>query len=162
MSVIALHADVATWDKLHAAAQAEKSPMIKDQMYHLISTSKDPVLANRALDIAMTSEPGATNSAGMLDQVARLYPDLAFDFALAHLDQVQKFIDTTSASRYMPRLAEGSSEAAMIAKLDSYAKMHIAPSAMGSVKTALATISYQANVRSQRLPEIDSWLATRH
>jgi puromycin-sensitive aminopeptidase len=159
MSVIALHADAATWDKLHAAAQAEKSPMIKDQMYHLISTSKNPELANRALELAMTDEPGVTNSAGMLDQVARLYPDTTFDFAIAHLTQVEKFVDGSSRSRYIPRLAGESSDPAMIDKLNAYAKAHLAASALGSTKTALANINYHANVRIQRLPEIDAWLA---
>ena len=161
MSVIALHADEATWNRLHAAAQSEKSPMIRDQMYYLISTSADPALARRALELALTAEPGATNSAGMLDQVAHLYPDTTFDFALSHLAQVEKFIDSTSASRYMPKLAEGSDEAAMVAKLNSYAKAHIPASAMGSARTALATINYQINVRTRRLPEIDKWLAAQ-
>ena len=160
MSVIALHADVATWDKLHAAAQSEKSPMIKDQLYHLISTSKNPELAARAMNIAMTDEPGATNSAGMLDQVARLYPDTAFDFSIAHLQQVEKFVDGTSRSRYLPRLAEGSSDPGMIDKLNLYAKTHLPASALGSTKTAIAAISYHIKVRTQRLPEIDAWLAT--
>jgi aminopeptidase N len=162
VSVVALHADAATWDKLHAAAQSEKSPMIKDQMYHLIATVKNPALAQRALEIAMTDEPGATNSAGMLDQVARLYPDTAFDFAIAHLAQVEKFVDTSSQSRYMPRLAGESSDPAMTDKLNAYAKAHLAASALGSTKTALANISYHIKVRTQRLPEIDAWLASHH
>ncbi len=160
MEVIALHADTPTWDKLHAAAQSEKSPMIKDQMYYLISTSRDPALANRALALAVTAEPGATNSAGMLDAVARSYPDLAFDFAIAHLAQVDEFVDGSSRSRYVPRLAEESHDPAMIGKLNAYAKAHIAASALGSTKTALANIKYSVKITTQRLPEIDSWLAS--
>ncbi|MET3106267.1 aminopeptidase N [Oxalobacteraceae bacterium GrIS 2.11] len=159
MSVVALHADPATWDKMHAAAQTEKSPMIKDQLYHLISTSKNPELANRALNMALTDEPGATNSAGMLDQVARMYPDTAFDFSIAHLAQVDKFVDGTSRSRYLPLLAAGSSDPAMVGKLNAYAKAHLAASALGSTKTAIANINYHVKVRTQRLPEIDAWLA---
>jgi aminopeptidase N len=159
MSVVALHADTSTWDKLHAAAQAEKSPMIKDQLYRLIATSKNPELTERALNIAMTDEPGATNSASMIDQVARFYPDTAFDFSIAHLAQVDKFVDGSSRSRYLPRLAEGSSDPAMVDKLNAYAKDHIPASALGSTKTAVATINYHIKVRTQRVPEITAWLA---
>lgn len=160
LSVIALHADTTAWDKLHAAAHSEKSPMIKSQLYYLISTSKNPELAARAMNIALTDEPGATNSAGMLDQVARLYPDTVFDFLIAHLSQVEKFVDGSSRSRYLPRLAAASSEPAMIEKLNAYAKAHLPASALGNTKTAIATIHYHIKVRAQRLPEIDAWLAT--
>ncbi len=162
MGVVALHADSATWDKLHAAAQAEKSPMVRDQMYHMLASSKDSALVQRALAMALTDEPGATNSANMIDRVANHYPDLAYDFAIAHLPQVEKLVDTSSSSRYIPRLAEGSSDPAMLTKLSSYAKAHIAASAMGSTKTALATISYNVKVRTTKLPEIDAWLAQQH
>ena len=160
MGVVALHADGATWDKLHSAAQSEKSAMIKDQLYYLLATPKNPELAERAMNIALTDEPGATNSAGMIDQVARLYPDTAFDFSIAHLAQLEKFVDSTSRSRYLPRLAEESSDPAMITKLNAYATAHVATSALGSIKTAVAAISYHIKVRAQRLPEIDAWLAT--
>lgn len=159
MGVVALHADVTTWDTMHAAAQAEKSAMIKDQMYHLLASSKDRQLAQRALDMSLTDEPGATNSANMLDRVAGQHPDMAYDFAIAHLAQVEKFVDTASQSRYMPRLAEGSSDPAMLTKLAAYAKAHIAKSAMGSTNTALASITYNIKVKSTRLPEVDAWLA---
>ncbi|MCX7218485.1 MAG: M1 family aminopeptidase [Burkholderiales bacterium] len=83
LSIVAYHADQATWDKLHTDAQAEKSPMIKDMMYGLLSSSKDKELAQRAMEIAMTDEPGATISAGMLAGVAGKHPDMAFDFAIS-------------------------------------------------------------------------------
>ena len=162
MGAVALHADTATWDSLHAAAQAEKSPMTKDRLYYLISTSRDPVLVRRALELALSEEPGATNSAGMLDEVARNYPDVAFDFAIAHLAQVEKIVDSSSASRYLPRLAEGSDDPAMKYKLSRYAKAHIPQLAMGSTNTALANIAYHVQVHTRRIPEIDAWLAARH
>ena len=33
LGVVARHADAATWDQLHAAALAEKTPLVKDQLY---------------------------------------------------------------------------------------------------------------------------------
>ena len=161
-SVVALHADSATWDQLHAMAMEEKTPMKKDQLYYLTSGSRNPELARRALQLAISGEPGATSSAGMISQVAHNYPDLAFDFALAHLAQVDKLVDTTSSYRYLAHLADSSDEAAMPAKLSAYAKAHVPADAMGSVRTALANIQYNIRVRAQRLPEMDAWLAGQH
>ena len=42
LGVVAHHADAATWDQLHAAAQAEKTPLVKDQLYALLSSARGP------------------------------------------------------------------------------------------------------------------------
>src|SRR6185437_1628628 len=104
LAIVAQHADAATWNKLHAEAQAEKSPMIKDRLYGLLAIAKDKALAQRALDLALTAEPGATNSAGMIRGVSWRHPEMAYDFAMAHRAQVDKLVDSTSGGRYYPSL----------------------------------------------------------
>ena len=106
LGVVARHADAATWDKLHAAALAEKTPLVKENLYLLLASAEDAGLARRALDLALTAEPGATTSAGMIARVADEHPDLAFDFALAHMAAVDDKVDAPSRSRYYASLAE--------------------------------------------------------
>jgi aminopeptidase N len=158
--IVARQADAATWDALHAAAQAEKSQLIKDQMYGLLASTKDEALAKRALELALTEEPGATNSPSMISTVAFQHPDLAFDFALAHVKEVNAKVDNTSLSRYYPRLGGGSADPAMVGKLDAYAKANLPAGARRDVDTAMASIQYRIKVRSERLPAIDAWLAS--
>lgn len=158
LSIVAYHADAATWDKLHADAQAEKSPMIKNMMYGLLSASKDKQLAQRALEMAMTDEPGATISAGMLGGVAGEHPDLAFDFAIAHMDQVNTRVDAPSRSRYFPGLGGGSADTTMIDKLNQYASTNLAPESRRDVEIAIASIKYRIKLRAERLPAVDAWL----
>jgi aminopeptidase N len=157
--VVATHADAATWDKLHAQAQAETTPLIKTELYGLLATSQDNALAQRALDLSLTSEPGATTSAGMISGVSRRHPDMAFDFAVAHRSQVDKLVDSTSSSRYYPGLAGSSMDPAMIAKIEAYAKAHIAVSSRRAANTVIAGIRYRMMIREKRLPTIDAWLA---
>jgi len=158
LGVVAAHADAATWDQLHAAAQAEKTPLVKDQYYDLLSSAEDPALARRALELALTDEPGETNSADMISTVAAHHPELAFDYAVAHREQVDTKVDTTSLSRYYPRLAGNSLDPAMIVKLKAFADKHIAASSRRATDTAVANIEYRTKVRSERLPAIDAWL----
>jgi len=159
LSVVATHADAATWDKLHASAQTEKSALVKDQMYDLLSEAEDPALAHRTLDLALTDEPGATNSAGMVRAVSTRHPDLAFDYAIAHRQQLDQKVDSTSRSRYYPRLGNNSLAPAMIGKLTAYADKYIAASSRRDAETAIANIKYRMQVRNERLPSIDAWLA---
>ncbi len=158
LGVVALHADAATWDKLHAAAKSETTPLVKDMLYSLLSSTKDEALAKRALELALTDEPGATLSASMIGTVAGEHPDLAFDFAVAHAGELGDRIDASSRTRYYPGLANGSLDKAMIGKLNAYAEKNIPEPARRPVKSAVANIEYRLGVREQRLPEIDAWL----
>jgi len=159
LSVVAEHADAAGWNAMRRAAQLEKSPMIKDTMYALLASSDDRQLAERALALALTEEPGATNGAAMIATVSRSHPELAFDFALANIDAVNARVDATSRSRYVPGLAGSASTPAMMDKVRAYAEAHIVPEARRDAETAIAAIKDRIAVRRARLPEIDAWLA---
>ena len=158
LQVVARHADAATWDRLHAAALSEKSPMIRDDLYDLLSEAEDDALARRALELALTDEPGATNSAGMIGTVAGRHPEMAFDFAVAHREQVDAKVDSTSRAGYYPRLAGYSLDPASIGKLRAFADAHIAATSRRPTETTVATIQYRIMVRNERLPAIDAWL----
>ncbi|MCL1634148.1 M1 family metallopeptidase [Luteimonas sp. SX5] len=158
LSVVAKHADAATWDELHAAAKAEKTPLVKDEFYSLLSSADDDMLAKRALDLALTDEPGATNSADMIATVSYGHPDMAFDYAVAHRTDVDKLVDSTSRSSWYPALGNSSLDPAMAGKIKAYADAHIAAGSRRAAETAIANIAYRSKVRKERLPEVDAWL----
>jgi len=161
LSVVARHADAATWDRLHKEARAEKTPLIKDHLYSLLSSTEDEALARRALDLAMTDEPGTTNTPQMIAEVSRLHPELGFEFAMAHMAAINERVDASSRSVYFPGLAATSHESAMIGKVDAYAKANLAPSARRAAETTVANIKDRIRVRTERLRAIDEWLATQ-
>ncbi|WP_373987511.1 M1 family metallopeptidase [Duganella sp. BuS-21] len=159
LAVIAASADAATWEQLRASAEAEQSSMIKAELYDLLGAARDKALAQRALELALTEQPGATASASIVSHVADSHPDLAFDFAVAHREQIDKKIDSGSRSRYFPGLGGRSADPAMVGKLRAYAKQYLPAEAQGDAKTAIAAIEYRIKVRSKRLRQIDAWLA---
>jgi aminopeptidase N len=158
LSVVAQHADAATWDGLRTRAGAETNPLLRDRLYVLLGTAEDKALAERALQLALTDEPGLTNSASMISAVARRYPDMAVDFALANVGKINERVDASSRSRYFARLASGSSNPAMIDKLKGYAGANLAPTSRGDVDAAIAAIQDRIKTNAARLPEIDAWL----
>jgi aminopeptidase N len=159
LAVVAEHADGATWDGMRRSAQRETSPMVKDTLYGLLASSDDRALAERALALALTDEPGATNGAAMIAAVSHRHPELAFDFALANIKAVNERVDATSRSRYVPGLAGGAATPAMADKVKAYADAHIAPEARRDAETVIVGINDRNKVRRERLPEIDAWLA---
>ena len=158
LGIVARTADAATWDTLHKMAQAEKSSMIRDQYYGLLAIAKDKALARRALDMALTDEPGATNSASMIASVSREHPDMAFDFALAHLEQVDTLVDSTSRARYYPGLGASSTDLKMVDKIKAFADAHIAPTSRRDAERVINGIQTRVKLRAQRMPQIDAWL----
>ncbi|MBN6103066.1 M1 family metallopeptidase [Xanthomonas sp. CFBP 8703] len=161
LGIVARNADAATWEALHRMAQKETSSMIRDQDYLLLAAAKDTTLAQRALDMALTDEPGATNSASMITTVAGEHPDLAFDFAVAHRDQVDTLIDTTSRARYYPRLGAGSVDLKMVDKIQAYAQRYLAATSRRDADAAIADIRTRVKLRAQRVPQIEAWLVGR-
>lgn len=156
--IVARHADEITWDAMRNKAIAEKSPMIKAGLYRMLAATEHQALAKKALALALTDEPGVTNSASMIGGVAGAFPDMAFDFAIAHMAEVNARVDATSRSRYFPALGAGSIDLAMIDKLNAYAKEHVAEGSRREVDTAIARIKTRIKVRAERLPTIDAWL----
>ncbi len=158
LGIVARNADTATWDKLHKLAQDEKSSMIRDQYYGLLAVAKDTTLAQRALDMALTDEPGATNSAGMISSVSREHSEMAFDFAVAHREQVDKLVDSTSRARFYPGLGYGAKDLKMVDKIKAYADAYIAPTSRRDAEVVMTGIQTRFKLRAQRLPQIDAWL----
>jgi aminopeptidase N len=161
LGVVARNADAATWDRLRAMARAERNPLVRQQLYRLLGAARDPALARRALELALTDEPGATNSSSLISAVSGGHPDMAFDYALEHREAVDRLVDASSRSRYLAGLGSRSSDPAMVEKLRRYAQAHMTPQSRAPADRAIASIEDRLRVRRERLPDITRWFEAR-
>lgn len=159
LGVVARNADAATWDALHAMAKSETSAQVRTTLYSLLGKAADPALADKALALAMTDEPGLTTTPVIISAVAGEHPDRTVDFVLANYDAVMARVDVSGATRFVGRLAAGSSDAAMVDKLEGYARAHLTDGTRRPVDEAIARIQDRLKVKATRLPEVDAWLA---
>lgn len=161
LGAVAHNADAATWDALHVLATQETSSMVRDTYYDFLSMPNDEALARRALELALTAEPGATTGASMIDRVASRHPELAFDFAVAHRTQVDTLVDSTSRARYYPGLGMDSAELATADRIKAYAEQYVAPTSRQAADNAINTIQTRVKLRAASLPQIKAWLKAR-
>src|SRR5436190_774902 len=161
LGVVARNANSATWDRLHEMARAERNPLVRQQLYRLLGAARDPALSQRALDLALTDEPGTTNSSSLISAVSGGHPDMAFDYALAHREQVDRLADASSRSRYIAGLGSRSTDPAMVDKLRRYAEQHMTPQSRAPADRAIASIQDRLRVRQDRLPDITRWFEAR-
>jgi aminopeptidase N len=163
LRVVAENADDATWNQLHEMAIHATSDLEKQELYALLGAARDPQLAQRALQLSLTDEVAVTTRPVLIRAVANShFPDPAFEFASAHVDRVNEWLEPDSRNRFAARLLMRSGNAAMIPKLRAYAETHIPATARRDAIVAEAAVSYNARIRSQQLPEIDQWLKSSH
>jgi len=159
LAIIAEHADQADWDQLHLFAKGARSEVERKEFYSLLGRAEDPVLAQRALDLALSGEPPPTVAPNIVDQVSIRYPGLALEYAAAHWLAISQLMEPDSRSQYAASLVGRGADPALIAKLDAFAEKNIPASARGEVRRADAQIAYRARIRTDRLPDADRWLA---
>jgi aminopeptidase N len=160
LHILAQHADAKTWDQLHALARKADSSLEKTQLYSLLGLPYDRAQAQRALALALTDEAVVTTRPLFLGSVSERYPEMAFDFAVAHWPVIRAMLEPDSRNEFVPELASGSYEASTIPKLRAFAAKNIPANAMSAERKAEGSIAEFAKIRSQRLPDVDHWLKT--
>jgi aminopeptidase N len=159
LAITAAHADQAIWDQLHALAKSAKTQLERRKYYDLLGESEAPALARQGLALALSGEPEATTAPDIVRNVADRHPDMAFDFAAEHWDQISKLLEPATQDGYMPRLASNANDVTMIQKLDTFADAYIPSGARQDVRKTDATIRYNAKIKAERLKEADRWIA---
>jgi aminopeptidase N len=161
LRIIAQNADAATWEKLRAMANGAKSDLEKSTLFALLGAAKDEGLALKALDLAMTDEPGKTTSAAIISAVGAEHPMLAVDYVLAHRAQYEALIDVSARSQAIARLGGGSADPAMVTKLDAYASQYLTPESRKVVDRSISAIKTRIETRARLKPALVSWFAKK-
>lgn len=160
LDIIAANANEAEWTKLRTMAKGSKSAVERSAFYTFLGSAKDAALARRALDLALTDEPGKTVSAGIIGAVAKNHPELAVDFAQANQAAVDRLIDASARARFLAGLAAASNDPAMIAKLERIAAPLPADVRKPYDKT-LASLKERSVSRPRIKSEIAAWLTAK-
>ncbi|MDD5322192.1 MAG: M1 family metallopeptidase [Methylococcales bacterium] len=161
LSIIAAHAAPEQWQQLHELAKQADSPLEQQQMYGLLGMANDRSLATKAMQLSLDKEVIITTRPIIIRNVAKMYPELAFDFIVTHHDAVMTALEPGARTRFVPGLAGQSYETTMIDKLDRYAEGNIPASARQSAVKAIASIKYYSAIRKDRIPEVDRWLNSK-
>ena len=159
--IVAKNADETTWEQIHGLAKNAGTSLEKRELYRLLGSAHDRDLAGRALALALTDEAPVTVRPSLVAAVSYYYPDMAVDFVITHKDAFDALLEPTGRMTYLPELASRSRDLGMLKTLDDYAAKYVPESARNSVVRAEGTIRESAAVRTQRLPEVDAWLAAQ-
>ncbi|CAM3031564.1 Aminopeptidase [Sphingomonas antarctica] len=159
LRAFAYNATPEDWDYLHAKALAEPTPVAKQRYYNLLGAAKDDALAQRALDLAMTSEVPLALKGSVFQAVAQNHPAMAFDYAVAHKEQISAALEASTASRFVVGLPASSGDPAVAERVDAYAKANLPEGSRQSAVATIAVINYRAALRQRQAAAIGAWAA---
>ena len=161
LETYATNATTAEWDALLAITRATNDPVVRNNYVELLGIARDDALAARALDLVKSGELTAPQRAALLDVIAGRHPDMAFDFAVAHLDLVNGLLETSTRAGFIVGLGAGSNDPAMPGKIEAFAAKNLPAAARGGVKLALAAIEVRKAATARLRPATAAWLAGR-
>ncbi len=161
LAAVASHADAATWDSLHVLALKAPTEMEKQELHEFMATAIAPDLATRMLELTRSGELPSTTLTSLIYDVAVRHPQPAFDFAVAHWDELIPLFDPGDDAGYLPDLVYDAPDVALAARLQAFGDAHIPANARKSLRNAVSNMTWRASIRRDRLPDIDRWLAAQ-
>ncbi|HEX4631671.1 MAG TPA: M1 family metallopeptidase [Chthoniobacterales bacterium] len=161
LAVVGRYANEATWDRIHDLGLKTTSIEEKQNYYDALASTIDPKLAARTLEISLGDELPTSRATYLVGKVGRQseHPEVAWDFAKAHMKQLLAKADALSANSYAPSFFNLFSDAARIAELERYAKSDLSPAAAKDVAKAIDELGFRAQLKLRLLTQIASWLA---
>ena len=143
---------------LQRLAQASTDHQEQEQYLLALARAEDPALAGRALEFALSPSVQASSGMRMIRTVAAHHPEQAWRFALAHKAEIDARSDPSQKLSFIPRLLRAAAEPALADELHAFALRTYPPGGREESDKVEARLRQRAEVRAQRLPEIDRWL----
>ena len=158
LRAVAFDADAALYDTLLGLAKGAADPIATDQYFLALALSREPALARRTLDLALSGDPPKTTSPAMIARVAIDNTGLAWGFVLEHRDEVNARLDALQRHNFVPSLAAQSTDPALLPALRKFIDENVPAANRKQVERFYADLEFRLTVRARRLPEIDDWL----
>ena len=160
-AVVGRYADEAAWNRLHELGLKTTSIEEKQNYYDALASAIDPKLAARTLEISLGDELPTSRAIFVVAKVARESerPDVAWQFAKAHMKQLLAKTDALAANSYAPGLFTFFSDAARISELEAYAKSDLPPTAAKDVAKAIDEVGFRAEFKARVSTQIAAWIS---
>ncbi len=157
LGAFAQNATAADWEALLALTVAEKNPVTKNSYVRLLGVVKEDALARRALDLLTSDRFTAPQKASLLRSVANEHPDMAFDYAVAHLALVNTLVETSTRAGFVAGLGAGSDDPAMPGKIKAFAAANLPVEARGAADRTVSTMAARRMVDARISGDVAAW-----
>jgi aminopeptidase N len=152
------HADQALFDVALNRVKTLKTQIEKNDLLGDLARVRDPALARQVLDLAISDAVPVTITPRMVGQVSGWHEAMAWQFALDHLDQIRKGLDSMASAGFMPNLLDGTHDPVMADTLAAYIEKTVPVEDRARANAALASARQGVRFKTEQLEKIDAWL----
>jgi aminopeptidase N len=159
--IVATNADAATFNRLHALARSTKDPLLAAQYRGALMHVRDPQLAQRALQIALSAETPVQQEAvrfGYVATAADWNPKLAWSVFQAHADVITRGFAPTGMAIAIPGIFH---DAAPPEQIETWLKAHLPPQASAAISAGISRARSDAAARTRLREGAQTYLATK-
>lgn len=156
LTVVAMHADAATWERLHDMAGVSTNALEKQQLYSVLGETRDKALAKRTLELALGAEPPTTLRQNILRGPSGNFPAMTWAYLKANKARADALFAPGTMVGMLQRITGGwadetiANEALAMARAEGEVPQRL--------KASLSAALYRARVRRERLDDISEWV----
>jgi aminopeptidase N len=165
VAIVGTNADAATFDRLHQLARSAKDPVLASSYRGALMHVRDPQLAARALDIAISDEippQQASSRLGLVATAADWNPKLAWAFFQAHSDALTKrfslFEKMLGLSNSVPAIFW---DATTPDQLEAWLKANLPARANEYIAKGMSRAKTDGAIRDRLREDVRTFLASR-
>jgi aminopeptidase N len=159
-AVFAHNAASGDYDMLLAQAQATEDFVERRRLWLRLASAADPALARRTLGLTLGEAIPRQIRTQVIRGVAAEHPRLGWDFLVANRAAIETLLDPLQRLEYPTLVAQQSSDPAIAAELEAYAR-DFPEGARPTVAAAAAAIRLRAQTVRERMPAVEAWIARR-
>ena len=162
LAIVAMNADQATFDQLHAIAKSAKDEAEARRYYSALMDVRDPKLAQQALQIVMSSEI-PPQAAGMRIQLVmettEWNPQIAWAFFKEHNTELLSSLSQFERALSFTQVPAIFWRAAPLDELHAYVVAHTPASAGVWIERGMERARFSLALKNRLVPETDQYVA---
>ena len=89
------------------------------------------------------------------------HPDIAWSFAVAHLQEMQNRLGLLGQSRLLSSIATGFTDNERADEILAFAQANLPPASFREVEYSSNQIRFRARLKARTLPVIDAWIKVK-
>jgi aminopeptidase N len=148
------YADQATWDAMVKRALASTNDEERNRLNRALASVQDPALSARTLQMALSPELPPHLSVNIVPGVAREHLGQAWEFAVAHRDELMKNQDALGKNRAFASIVSGSANAADADMMEDYVRKNFGPDALVEAQRIGNGVRIRAAQKARLLPQV--------
>jgi aminopeptidase N len=161
LSIVARNADGSTFEQLHALAKAATNDADRDRYYAALMSVRNPQLAARAAQIALSPELPPQAAMTRVQLVIRLVDEhhqLSWSTFTDHVDNLMAPFPSEAPLVLAQSVPSAYWDSAPLDQLETWVRAHVPAEMSPNIERGMETARFKLSEKAALIPEVDAYL----